>query len=86
MAKSKQKRALVRPIRHLLSPYLPKNSHTALNVSDLIKLVSTFQSRSGFVRRTGLDKCSWEDDYCDRRIIANSRSTEGDCACATNNR
>jgi len=41
---NRSKRGIVRTIRHLLSPYLPKSSPTALNVGDLIKLVSTLQS------------------------------------------
>ncbi len=53
---NQSKRGIGKTIRHLLSPYLPKNSHTALNVSDLIKLVSTFQSGTlGSVRLVSIN-------------------------------
>jgi len=41
---NQSKRGIGKTIRHLLSPYQRKNSHTALNVSDLIKLVSALRS------------------------------------------
>jgi hypothetical protein len=41
---NQSKRGIGKTIRHLLSPYLPKNSPPALNVGDLIKLVSALQS------------------------------------------
>ena len=41
---NQSRRGIGKTIRHLLSPYLPKNSPPALNVGDLIKLVSALQS------------------------------------------
>lgn len=41
---NQSRKGIGKTIRHLLSPYLPKNSPPALNVGDVIKLVSALQS------------------------------------------
>jgi len=53
---NRSKRGIGRAIRHLLSPHLPKNSATALNVGDVIKLVSPLQSgKLGSVRLVSIN-------------------------------
>lgn len=49
-------RSIAQTIRHLLSPYLPKNLPTALNVGDLIELVAALQSGTlGSVRLASIN-------------------------------
>jgi hypothetical protein len=49
-------KGIAQTVRHLLSPYLPKSSPTALNVGDLVKLGSALQSgKLGSVRLVSIN-------------------------------
>jgi hypothetical protein len=80
------KKGIGKTIRHLLSPYHPKNSHTALNVSDLIELVSTFQSGTfGSVRLVSIN-VPGKIVFVTEELLRTLEAQEELFTCATNNR
>jgi hypothetical protein len=83
---NQSKRGIGKTIRHLLSPYLPKNSHTALDISDLIKLVSMFQSGTlGSVRLVSINVPGKIVFVTEELLRTLEAQEELALTCATNN-
>ena len=84
---NQSKRGIGKTIRHLLSHYLPKNSPPALNVGDLIKLVSALQSgKLASVRVVSINvpgKAIFVTEELFRTLEAQQELA---LTCATNNR
>lgn len=84
---NQSKRGISKTIRHLLSPYLPKNSHTALNVGHLIKLVSALQSGTlGSVRLVSINVPGKIVLVTEELLRTLEAQEELAFTCATNNR
>ena len=84
---NQSKRGIGKTVRHLLSPYLPKNSPTALNVGDLIKLVSALQSgKLGSVRLVSINAPGKIVFVTEELLRTLEAQEELALTCATNNR
>jgi hypothetical protein len=84
---NQSKKGIGKTIRHLLSPYQPKNSHTAFNISDLIKLVSALQSGTlGSVRLVSINGHGKMVLVAEELLRTLEAQEELAFTCATNNR
>jgi hypothetical protein len=84
---NQSKRGIGKTIRHLLSLHLPKNPHTAFNISDLIKLVSALQSGTlGSVRLASINGHGKIVLVTEELLRTLEAQEELAFTCATNNR
>lgn len=83
---NQSKTGISKTIRHLLSSHLPKNSHTAFTISDLIKLVSALQSGTlGSVRLVSINGHG-KIVLVTNELLQTLEAQEELFTCATNNR
>jgi hypothetical protein len=79
------KRGIGKTIRRLLAPHLPKNSHAALNIGHLIKLVSALQSaKPDSVRVVSIDVPGKAIFVTEELLRTLNRQEKLTLTCATN--